>query len=827
MTRQRWLAVLAALFVATTGGVLGGCISPEQRLQGHIEAGHAYLEAGDVREAVLEFRNALKLRPDDPALYEQLGKALFRAQQPFEGMRYFEQAHLMDPSRTEAALYLARLVAPSEPERARDLLDPVLASKPDDDLTQQTLAQVLLHEGKQRRALEAALRAVKLDPENVDNWLQLGSVHKARIRHAQDRRQRPGSDLFRSAITAYDRVDELKGGWPRARVEKARIYSVWPGHQKQGEETFIDALSLAQASDSPLEIKLAAWAMDEYGRERNNPRLRRRALRAILEVDEDNYEAWQKLGRLVDGQPGHSGEEVYSELLERRPDDPRSHLAYAGFLARQKRRDDAEAVVQRALDDGIDAAVLQGWLIRARILDGQIGDAAAIVDEMIDDYPDDRETRIASVRLALAQERPEEASNQLHRLLATEETPELLRLMALAEHRQGRLAEASRAIERAFSMSVRSISFPILRLRARIAHDSGQFQNTLKTIRILVGRGQKLDNEERTLLATALHRTDRRIDSLSVFEDLLDQQPLPRLAVLAFVRLEGKNDPTRAYQLLQQVQLTSASDFQIVEALTRMDLAAGRTQLAVQRLNQLVAARQAGPPLLLLRARVLARLGAWDAAESDVLRAFEADPKLPGAVDLLFTIYTKHDQLDVVRASFEQAEKSGLLHPGARILLARLYLAEENFERTREMLEIVVEEVSGFWTAQNDLAYVLAELGVDLDRALQLARQAHVGSGRLATTADTVGWVHLKAGRYDSAITYFARAIKLSRQEGEKVDPAFRYHRGVALLGLGRITEAIDAFESALSQGSFLGAEDARRQLEAAHHQQPEPASSS
>ena len=308
MTRQRWLAVLAALFVATTSGVLVGCTSPEKRLQRHIETGQAYLEAGDVREAVLEFRNALKLRPDDPSLYVQLGKALFRAQQPFEGLPYFEQAHLIDPSRTEATLYLARLIAPSEPERARDLLNPVLASNPDDDLTQRTLAHLSLLEGKQGRAFEAAQRAVQLGPENIGNWLQLGSVHKARIRQDQDRHQRPGNGVFRSAIAAYDRVDELKGGSSRAQIEKARIYSVWPGHRKQGEKTFIDALSLARASGSPLDIKLAAWAMDEYGLKRNNPNLRRRALRAILEVDEDNYEAWQKLVQLVDGQPGHSGQ---------------------------------------------------------------------------------------------------------------------------------------------------------------------------------------------------------------------------------------------------------------------------------------------------------------------------------------------------------------------------------------------------------------------------------------------------------------------------------------------------------------------------------------
>jgi tetratricopeptide (TPR) repeat protein len=813
--------------VALAALLIVACTSPEQRLQRHIESGHAYLEAGEVKEAVLEYRNALKLRPDDPALYEQLGEALYKAEQPFEALPYFEQAHTMDPSRIESTLYLARLTASSEPERARDLLDEVLAAHPDDPFAQQTLAQVLLYEGKQRKALAAAKRAVELEPDNTGNWLQLGSVYKARIRHAQDRRQRPGVDLFRSAIAAYDKVDELEGGWSRARIEKARVLSVWPGKDEQARAAYVDALELAQKTDTPLEVKLAAWAMDEYGAEHRNAGLRRRALRAILEVDEDNYEAWQKLGRLVDGQPGHSGEELYAELLERRPDDPRSHLAYAGYLVRKGRQQDAEAVVERALDDGIESPSLRGWLIRARLLEGKLGEAKAIHDQMLKDHPDDPETRIATVRLALATGHPEEAATQLSGILTGDETPELLRLLALAELRQGRLAEASHAIERAFAMSNRSISFPILRLRARIAHDSGNHQLAIDTFRILVGRGQTLSDEERVMLATSLHRVGRRDDALSIFENVLAEEPLPAVAALAYARLEGATDPDRAYQLLLQVQQANPNDYDVVEALTRMDLAAGRAKPALVRLNRVIAARLADPRILLLRGKLLATIGAWDAAESDVLRAFEADPKLQGAVDLLYTIYSKHDKLDEVRASFEQAEKSGVLHPGARILLARMYLTEGNLERARDMLEIVVKELPGFWNAQNDLAFVLAELDTDLDRALELARAAHTGSGRRAVTADTIGWVYLKMGRFESASSYFTRAIKLAHQEGDEVDPAFRYHQGLALLGLGRTGEAIEALESALAQGSFLGSDDARRQLEAARHRQPESASSS
>ena len=62
---------------------------------------------------------------------------------------------------------------------------------------------------------------------------------------------------------------------------------------------------------------------------------------------------------------------------------------------------------------------------------------------------------------------------------------------------------------------------------------------------------------------------------------------------------------------------------------------------------------------------------------------------------------------------------------------------EFELARAREMYEQVLAENPSIWSAKNDLAWVLAEEGQDLDRALALARDAHVASGQSATTADT------------------------------------------------------------------------------------------
>ena len=61
-----------------------------------------------------------------------------------------------------------------------------------------------------------------------------------------------------------------------------------------------------------------------------------------------------------------------------------------------------------------------------------------------------------------------------------------------------------------------------------------------------------------------------------------------------------------------------------------------------------------------------------------------------------------------------------------------------------------------------------------------------------------------------------------AQERGEPVSPSFRYHLGLALRALGRDAEAVNAFETALAAGEFREADDARRQLEAARHREPD-----
>lgn len=810
------LALFAALLL------LVACTSAEERFAEHMARGEAHLDAGRNYDATLEFQSALNIQPDNAELCEQIGDTLFSRSRFPEALEYYEKAHAIDSSQIIAAMMIARLVAFSQPERARELLAMGLETAPELTIVHRTHAHIAAIDGDTKTALVAAEKALELDPEEVANWVEMAQVYKARIKERQLKGRVPRDEAFELAIAAFDKVDELLDGFVRARLEKARVLAAWPGHRDEAHALYVDTLDLAQRRGIPVDIRFAARAMDEFAVRMGDHELRRTALQALVDTFDDDYEAWDTLARLK----GRRAEDVYLELIDRRPKDARSHLVYAAFLQERKRHADAEAHLRRTIEDGLRAPSIYERLFSSYLRQGRIAEARAVYVQMTEVAPHSFATRMSAERFALLEGRTEDAAQGLRKLLAERESSEAHRLLAVAELRNGNLTSAREHVERAEELTT-DLSFAVLRLRARIDVAMQEWQGALAIYRVLLGRGEKLDDKEHVLLARALHGTGKRETALEIFEDLFASGKHFPEAALAYAELEGENDPAGATARLEAAYQNAPADPELLETLTQRDLAAGHIEPAMARLDRVVAAGLATPRILLLRAQLRAGSGAWEEAEADVLRAFEANPMLPGAIDLLFAIYAAQDRLDEARLSFEQAEQAGVLHSGARLLLARLYMEAGDYERAGATLQRILEENPELWTAMNDLAWVLAESGEDLDRAMNLARQAHRASGDSAATLDTMGYIHLKAGRDTQALRHFRLAIRRTADRPEEAQPSFQYHLGLAFLALGREGDATRAFERALALGDFPEAEEARRQLEAARHPEAESRSSS
>ena len=820
--------------LARVGGLLLGasaifslaCAEPGERAEQHLQNGHEALAEGDVQAALLEFQSAMTYRPGDAALYEKIGDTLWDHQQAYrESLTYYQEARRLDPKRTHSEMRAARLIAFDNLPRARAIVERARLHHPQNPVVHRAVSHVRILENELDQALFAARRAVELDGDSPPNWAQLGAVHLAKISARRERGERPSRLLFSLALGSFDKVNETKGGkYPRAILEKGRVY--WfAGQRDNAKKEFSKALRLVREQGPPSEVRFVYETVADFALRANEPELLRFVLRMYVTDFPEDFGAWQALGNAYDAFPGHSGEEIFLELIGALPDHARSHLLYAGWLSQQSRTEDARSHIQRAQEDGVDDPQLAEGLVRLELRSGNLPAARAVWVEMTDETPDDLATHVAGARIALAEGRSKDAIQMLESRAETKHRHELLRLLALGHLEQGDPRAARRAIGRALALAPPS-NVPLRRLFARITLQNEHWEEAITAYRALLELGARLSVKERAGYAAALYKDGRIAEGRPLLEELLAQRPPPARAALIFEEFSGEPEKARAYDLLRRAHRWAPGDTRVLEALTRLDLEAGRRGIALQRINQLVQDRRADARALQLRAEILTQQRAFEAAEADILRAIEADPFLPGAIDQLHSLYRIQGKTAEARRAFESADQSGVLHVGGRHLLALLYLDDRETERARDTLEQVVTDSPGRSRARADLAFVLALRGEQLERAQELATGAVSETPDDPRALNALGWVELQSGRNDAALRHFEGGIRSIGRAANPLLPTLQYHRGLALRALGRETDAAEAFEEALRLGDFPEAEEARQQLEAARHLEHQPSPS-
>jgi tetratricopeptide (TPR) repeat protein len=810
--------VCAALLAAVA------CSTPEERFAGHLQRAEEHLAAGKKDDALLELQGALKIRPEDAELNERLGRMLAERGNAQPAVFHLGEAYRLDPERVDAGILQAQLVWKTAPPRAEQILRAIHDAHPEDPRVYRGESTLAVTMEDAERALVAATRARDLAPDDPENWNALAAANMAGIRALQRKSETPPDALFQAVIAALDKVDALTGGdHIGARVEKASVLGQWPGHEEEAVQGFRDALALAKQKGES--VPYAARSMAAYARQTRKRDLRREALRELVAADSSRVSDWDELARLsalLDGPP--AAEQVYQELLAAQPDLVGAHIAYATFLSRQQRTLDAIAHVDRAISDGLDEAELWELMLRLEISERRMKDARATLAEMEDRHEDDPITTRSRARLALAENRNDDALQALQTLSGERESAEAERLRALAHMNLGNYAAAISAVQRALALAPRD-ALTSLRVKAAIHDKAGEWPESLRILNRMASRGD-LEPGEELMRVRALYGTEQADAGREALEKLLGGQRTFPDAAVEYAKREGAAHPDRARAHLAKAFAQAPGNYEVLEALTLSEIRAGQAQPALTRLDKLVQSQLASPRVLLLRAEVLAAAGQLDRAEADALRAFEAAPQLPRAIDLLYAIYLAQDKVAEALRSFEEADSVGVLHEGARILLGRLYVVQGMNDKAKETYEKVLAKDPNAALAKNDLAFLLASSGGDLARATTLAEEAQKALPDHPTVADTVGFVYLQANRQNAALQQFRLALDLARSQSGPESPIVHYHLGLSLMAGGRKQEAAEAFERALELNpAFPGSSDARRLLEEARRAPAAPRS--
>lgn len=196
-------------------------------------------------------------------------------------------------------------------------------------------------------------------------------------------------------------------------------------------------------------------------------------------------------------------------------------------------------------------------------------------------------------------------------------------------------------------------------------------------------------------------------------------------------------------------------------------------------------------------------------AEQSLKEAISRDPSHLAAYTMLGELYAREQRLDEARTQFEKVAAADPKSVAAPTMLGLIFEAQNRPDEARRKYERILETVPDAPVAANNLAWLYAERGEQLDLALELAYRAQKRLPSEGVVSDTIGWIYYKKFQPDRAVPFLQEGV-----DRDPRDPVRQYHLGMAYLQKGDEEQARRWLERALKlQPDFQGADDAKKAL--------------
>ncbi|MBM3459583.1 MAG: tetratricopeptide repeat protein, partial [Armatimonadetes bacterium] len=174
-------------------------------------------------------------------------------------------------------------------------------------------------------------------------------------------------------------------------------------------------------------------------------------------------------------------------------------------------------------------------------------------------------------------------------------------------------------------------------------------------------------------------------------------------------------------------------------------------------------------------------------------------PKEPLPQIYIGMTYLLSNDLPGAERSYEKALALDGSVVSAQLGVATIRHLQGRKEEAIQSYERLAQSQPTLGPALNNLAYLYAETGQNLERAQELAEQAVTVAPGSGSLRDTLGWVLFQRGRPTEAIAHLQQAARLAPN-----NPTIQFHLGKALHSQGKTNPARTALEKAL-QGNLGG----------------------
>jgi tetratricopeptide (TPR) repeat protein len=218
-----------------------------------------------------------------------------------------------------------------------------------------------------------------------------------------------------------------------------------------------------------------------------------------------------------------------------------------------------------------------------------------------------------------------------------------------------------------------------------------------------------------------------------------------------------------------------------------------KTDAALGRIGTALAASPNDSRVLLLASRVYLAVNDQAKAEQSLRRAIELSPADSTAYSMLGQLYVAQQKLPEARSEFDAVAARNPKNVGARTVAAMLSHQVNNLDDAKRRYREILDLDATAAVAANNLAWILAEEGKDLDEALRLAERAATAAPNRAEIHDTVGWIYYRKELPALAIPPFEKSVAQAPD-----NPIYHYHLALAHAKSGNVEQARRALAVAL-----------------------------
>jgi tetratricopeptide (TPR) repeat protein len=759
---------LIVLILAVLVGFTSCSRDPNVVKKRYYESGNKYFDKGLWAQASIQYRNALKRDRRYGAAYYKLA--------------------LVDLKTADIGGAVVAL---------RNAIELLNEDQPDHWDAMVKLTEIYLQVAKgEKQFMDDADRftkeLLKRDPNSFDAHRLIGDLNFSRASDSyKNRRNDEGAQFLETATAEYRKADSIKPGQQGVTMQLARSLAAkgdFPAAEQLYQRVTTSDKTYQLSYTELYRIYLFQNKLDQAEQVlkqafQNNPKQY-----GFLTLLAMHYYGQRRLDQMVS---------VLNQIKSHAKDYEQAYLTVGDFYLRMG---DGDSAI-REYKDGIakdpkKKLVYQKREIEVLMRQGKRPEAAEINAQILKDVPDDNDARGLSATFLLDKGDIAKALAQLQAVVTQAPDNPVSRFnLGRAHAARGEFEQARQQFQKAIDLRG---DYVMARLAlAQLQVTRGEFDAALKSAEAILAI-DKGNVNARLIESASLMGQRKFADSRTMLDGMLKTNPgspdvLFQLGVVNLAENKYKDAEDAFRRSYQLNPANSRGLMGIVES----HMAQNKTDEALKLLQAESDKSPNRLDLLLALGNTAVRAGKYDFAIQTFNRVVGQLPKTSkeqGDIYLRLgeTYRRKGDAANAI-LSLQKARES---LPDNIVVLSTLAVTLDAGNRKPEAKQVYVATLKldpNNGVVLNNLAFLLADTGGDLDEALTKAQRAKQLMPNLSEVSDTLGWIYLKKDLSQNAIDIFKElVIKQPNQS------TYHFHLGMAYSRLGDKSKALDQLREAL-----------------------------